>query len=193
MDEGADAYVLNVERDQQRLRSRHLHLLSHTGLRRGEALARRWRDVVVDWKNDQADRGHLSISRAVGVVKEKGQPERIVEDATKTGVARSVALDPETIRLLRRWRLARTELSLASGRPNRLVNPEALVFGTIDGEYRHPERFSRLFTEKVGQCRHLPGRRPAAADPAPRSAPLAWLAAVPRRSPTEGHRGALGP
>jgi integrase len=124
-------------------------LLLMGGLR---SLAPRWRDVVVDWKDDTADRGHLSISRAVGVIKVKGQPERVVEDGTKTGVARSVALDADTVKLLRRWRLARTELSLASGRPDRLVSPDALVFGTVNGGYRHPERFSRLSTQKLAQC-----------------------------------------
>lgn len=129
------------------------HLLAHTGLRRGEALALRWRDVVVDWKDDNVDRGHLSVSRAIGVIKVKGEPERILEDSKKTGVARSVALDPDTVRRLRRWRLARSEFSLASGRPDQLVNPGALVFGTVDGGYRHPDRFSRQFMAKQDQCR----------------------------------------
>src|SRR3954469_21643564 len=53
-------------------------LLAFTGMRRGEALALRWRDVDLD-------AGRVAVRRSVGVVKDKGQGEKLVEGATKTG------------------------------------------------------------------------------------------------------------
>jgi integrase len=57
-------------------------LLGATGLRRGEALSLRWRDVDLDG-------GRLAVRRSVGVVKAKGAGERLVEGPTKTGRASS--------------------------------------------------------------------------------------------------------
>ena len=61
-------------------------LLAATGMRRGEALALRWRDVDLD-------AGRLAVRRSVGVVKAKGAGERLVEGPTKTGRSRVVDLD----------------------------------------------------------------------------------------------------
>src|SRR5919112_5420663 len=51
-------------------------LLAATGMRRGEALALRWRDVDLD-------AGRLAVRRSVGVGKAKGAGERLVEGPTK--------------------------------------------------------------------------------------------------------------
>ena len=53
-------------------------LLGVTGMRRGEALALRWRDVDLD-------AGRLGVRRSVGVVKTTGASEQPVEGSTKTG------------------------------------------------------------------------------------------------------------
>jgi hypothetical protein len=53
-------------------------LLAATGMRRGEGLALRWRDVDLD-------AGRLAVRRSVGVIKAKGAGERLVEGPTKTG------------------------------------------------------------------------------------------------------------
>lgn len=122
------------------------HVLAYTGMRRGELLALRWRDLDLD-------QARLSIRRSVGVVKAKGEGERIVEGPTKSARARVIDLDPDTVELLRRWRVERAGLSL------HLARDEALIFGTLEGEYLHPERFSRLFNDKQAQsCRQLGGK-----------------------------------
>src|SRR4051794_9977662 len=61
-------------------------LLAASGMRRGEALALRWRDVDLD-------AGRLAVRRSVGVVKAKGAGERLVEGPTTTGGSRVVDLD----------------------------------------------------------------------------------------------------
>ncbi|MEA3217603.1 MAG: hypothetical protein QOJ19_3759, partial [Acidimicrobiia bacterium] len=68
-------------------------LLAATGMRRGEALALRWRDLDLD-------AGRLAVRRSVGVVKAKGAGERLVEGPTKTGQSRVVDLDPGTLAAL---------------------------------------------------------------------------------------------
>ncbi|MGY1722285.1 tyrosine-type recombinase/integrase [Blastococcus sp. SYSU DS0533] len=119
-------------------------LLAATGMRRGEALALRWRDVDLD-------AGRLAVRRSVGVVKTKGAGERLVEGPTKTGRSRVVDLDAGTVAALRAYRAARGLLALD------LVRDSALVLGNLDGTHRHPERFSRRFSGQVVQARKALG------------------------------------
>lgn len=120
------------------------HVLAYTGARRGEVLALRWRDLDLE-------AARLSIRRSVGVVKVKGEPERLVEGLTKSARARVIDLDQGTVEVLRKWRLERAQASL------QLAKDDALIFATLEGAHLHPERFSRLFGEKVQQCRRQLG------------------------------------
>jgi integrase len=120
-------------------------LLAATGMRRGEALALRWRDVDLD-------AGRLQVRRSVGTVKTKGAAEQLVEGPTKTGQARVVDIDSDTVAALRAYRATRGSLSLD------LVRDAALVLGTFDGRYRHPERYSRRFVEQVAQASRALGK-----------------------------------
>jgi integrase len=63
-----------------------------------------------------------------------------------------VDLDPETVAMLRRWRVERAGLSL------QLAKDDALVFGNLEGGHLHPERFSARFAEKLAQCQRALGR-----------------------------------
>jgi integrase len=119
-------------------------LLAATGMRRGEALALRWRDVDLD-------AGRLAVRRSVGVVKAKGAGERLVEGPTKTGQSRVVDLDAGTAAALRSYRAARGLLTLE------LVRDSALVLSELDGSHRHPERFSRRFAGQLARARKALG------------------------------------
>ena len=59
-------------------------LLAATGMRRGEALALRWRDVDLD-------AGRLAVRRSVGVVRTNDAGGHLVEGPTKTGQSRVVS------------------------------------------------------------------------------------------------------
>lgn len=115
-------------------------LLAMSGMRRGEALALRWSDVDFDG-------GYVAVRRSVGVVHVKGAPERLVEGTTKTGKARVIDLDPVTLAALRAHRAQLASIALG------LARDDALVLGTVGGEHRHPERFSRRFLETVAAAR----------------------------------------
>jgi integrase len=119
-------------------------LLAFTGMRRGEALALRWRDADLD-------AGRVAVRPSVGVVKDKGRGEQLVEGATKTGQSRVVDLDAGTVAALRTYRAVRGSVALD------LVRDTALVLGTLDGSHRHPERFSRQFVAHVVQARKALG------------------------------------
>lgn len=116
------------------------HLLAHTGMRRGELLALRWRDIDLD-------AGTVSVLRSAGLVRVKGQGGVITEGQTKTGRPRVVDLDDATVSLLKAHRRDRGRLVLA------YVRDDAVVFGDHEGRVRHPERFSRVFAETLARCR----------------------------------------
>ncbi len=114
-------------------------MLAMTGMRRGELLALRWRDIGLD-------EATVSIRRSAGVVRVKDEGARIVEGPTKTNRPRVLDLDEATVTLLRAHRRERGSMVLAYARD------PALVFGDHEGRHRHPERFSRLFAETLTRC-----------------------------------------
>ncbi|HYX93526.1 MAG TPA: site-specific integrase [Geodermatophilus sp.] len=119
-------------------------LLAYTGMRRGEALALRRRDVDLD-------AGRIAVRRSLGVVKTKGQGEELVEGATKTGQSRVVDLDAGTVAALRGYRAVRGSAALD------VVRDTALVHCNLEDTPRHPEQFSRRFLGHVVQARKTLG------------------------------------
>jgi len=115
------------------------HVLAMTGMRRGELLALRWRDIDLD-------AGTISIRRSVGVVKTKGQPEQITEGGTKTCRPRVIDIDPATAAVLRTWKSERGAMAL------QLARGGSVVFGNREGSFRHPETFSKLFGKAQERC-----------------------------------------
>ena len=100
-------------------------------MRRSEALALKWNDV-----NTKTMR--ISIRRAVntdGWTKTK---------TTKTGNARAIDIDTETLKVLASYKVARAELSFD------LAKADAFIFGNDDGNLRSPyaitDRWSRRLT-----------------------------------------------
>ena len=120
------------------------HVLAYTGMRRGEALALRWRDVDLD-------AGTVAVRRSVGVTHAKGEPAKVAEGPTKTARPRVVSLDAATADLLRTWRWEREVLA------PELAADGALVFSTLNGDHEHPERFSRAFRDAQQRCRNALG------------------------------------
>ena len=114
-------------------------VLLASGMRRGELLALRWRDLDLNG-------GTVAVRRSVGTIKVKGESTRRHEGPTKNGKDRVVDLDPATVDLLREHRKLRAGLAFQLG------TGEALVFGNEEGQHRVPETFSRSFADGVGRC-----------------------------------------
>jgi integrase len=120
------------------------HLLAYTGMRRGEALSLRWRDVDLDT-------GTVSVRRSAGIVRYAGEGAEMVEDDTKSGKPLVIDIDPGTVEVLRAWRKERGSLALA------LAKPTALVFGDLEDDHRNGEHVWRQFKRDVTRCRKALG------------------------------------
>jgi integrase len=116
------------------------HVLAFTGMRRGEALALRWRDVDLD-------AAALRVRRSAGMVRVAGEGAEVVEGDTKSGKPRLVDLDGPTAAVLRAHKRERGALAL------QLARDDALVFGDIEGGHRNPEHVSRQFARDTTRCR----------------------------------------
>lgn len=109
--------------------------LATTGCRRGECLGLRWEDVDLDARRASIRQTVTRVGREV-----------IIASRTKTGDARAIDLDVDTVAMLRTWRARQAEERLAAG-PN--WQDHGLVFTLPDGRPYHPERFSREFDRRV--------------------------------------------
>jgi integrase len=116
------------------------HVLAYTGMRRGEALALRWRDVDLEAAT-------IRIRRSAGMIRIAGESASVVEGDTKSGKPRLVDLDGPTAAVLKAYRRERGALALP------LVLDGALVFGDIQGDLRNPEHVSRQFVRDITRCR----------------------------------------
>lgn len=148
------------------------HLVGTTGLRRGEALGVRWRDLDLDGARLSVSQTIVSADYAVLLSEPKTQAGR-----------RSVALDPETVRLLREHRKQQVEERLALGGYS---DDRDLVFCALDGGPLHPSNVSKRF-DKLVKGAGVP------AHPFSRSAPHPRDAGPPRRHSSEGGAGTSRP
>jgi integrase len=80
-------------------------VLAMTGMRRGEALALRWRDVDLE-------AGTLRVRRSAGMVRNAGEGAEIHEGDTKSGKRRVIDLDEDAVTGLRAHRKARGAMAL---------------------------------------------------------------------------------
>jgi integrase len=111
------------------------HLLAMTGMRRGEALGLLWEDV--DLEN-----GRLSVRRALIP---SGALVVVSEPKTARG-RRSIALDPETVEVLKRQAGQQLADQIAQG--DEWID-SGLVFTKEDGTAWHPEVASRCFRQAL--------------------------------------------
>jgi integrase len=128
---------LNSTRDERL--SPLWHVLAMTGMRRGEALGLRWIDVDLE-------AGRLSVRRALIP---NGAVVVVSEPKTAKG-RRSVALDPETVEVLKRQ--AGQQLADQVKKGDKWTD-SGLVFTKEDGEAWHPEVVSRFFRAAVQRSR----------------------------------------
>ena len=110
------------------------HLLAMTGLRRGEALGLRWEDVDLE-------AARISVRRALIP---NGATVVVSEPKTAKG-RRSVALDPETVAVLKRQAAQQLEDQTRA----KHWSETGLVFTKEDGAAWHPEVVSRFFRQAV--------------------------------------------
>lgn len=69
------------------------HLLAYSGMRKGEALALTWNDLNLTTNE-------LRINKALS----RGKDNQLYVKSTKTGVARTIKMDPNTMVILKEWK-----------------------------------------------------------------------------------------
>jgi integrase len=111
------------------------YFAAHTGMRRGEVLGLRWRDLDLD-------AGRVSVRQALVSV----AYEATISDV-KTGTSRrTIDIDEGIVQVLDDWFKTRTE-----ERDGTTPSPDDLVFVKADGRSMHPDIFSQLFDRTVAR------------------------------------------
>jgi integrase len=107
-----------------------------TGMRRGELLGLRWRDIDLE-------HGVITIARAMSYVKEAGKPPVISFKRPKSGRGRNVDIDAALCA-----RLAARKQQIGATAPE-LVKADQIVFCNRYGRPHNPVQFSRQWRERV--------------------------------------------
>ena len=126
--------------------------IATSGDRRGANLGLRWQDI-------DFEQGTAALIWTVTCVNH----QLVVKPYGKTGENHAIILDQGTLAILKSWRSLQNQERLAAGASHECVSPEPdcelpgyhvrdLVFAQPDGDYLHPERFSREF--KRAQIRY---------------------------------------
>lgn len=100
-------------------------LLAFSGIRKGEALALTWNDL--DFKNNE-----MRINKAIS----RGKENQLYVKSTKTGVARTLKMDQETMRILKAWRIQQKQDYLMLG--FNTMQKNQLVFSNASNEFLQP-------------------------------------------------------
>lgn len=109
-------------------------LLATTGMRRGEAVGLRWKDLDLD-------AGQLSVKQTIQSIRGK----LLIGDAKSAAGNRPIALDPATVAALRdhRKRMLEERMLVAADHAD-----EGLVFHRPDGSALRPETVSSSFLRR---------------------------------------------
>ena len=105
-------------------------LIAYTGMRRSEVLALKWNDI-----NTKTMR--ISIRRAVNT------EDWTQTKTTKTGGARVIDVDGETLKVLASYKITRAELSFD------LAKADAFVFADDDGNLRSPDAMTSRWDRRL--------------------------------------------
>ena len=110
-------------------------LAATTGMRRGEVLGLRWRDVDLDAARLSVRQSIVSVAYEIKITEPKTARSR-----------RSIALDQRTVAALRAWRKLQLEDRMLLGDD---YDNSGLVFTRQDGRFIHPDRFTQVFDKHV--------------------------------------------
>lgn len=123
------------------------YLLIDTGCRRGEAMGLKWESLDLD-------SGIMTIERALLYSPKKG----VYESTPKTGKSRVLRLAPETVQLLRKWKVAQDDLH--KGYADAWIDT-GYVFTQDNGDRMNPDSLTD-WLNKFSKANALPHIHPHA-------------------------------
>lgn len=104
------------------------HLLAYSGLRQGEALALKWRDINFEEQT-------LTVNKTLT----RGEDSRLIVLTPKTAKsARTISIDDNTLNILRVWRKAQLSELLRVGFNS--MDDDQLVFTNVDNQFLSPAK-----------------------------------------------------
>ncbi|MDO4679666.1 MAG: site-specific integrase [Aerococcus sp.] len=114
------SFLEALKNDHDSLWFMYFHLLAYTGARRGEALALTWQDVNFSAQT-------LTIDKTVARAKDERGRYILEVHPPKNGKTRTIALDDQTVQLLKQWKTESARLLLGFGfnalAPSQLIFP----------------------------------------------------------------------
>ncbi|MGE7948178.1 tyrosine-type recombinase/integrase [Lysinibacillus sp. NPDC093688] len=112
-------------------------LLAFSGMRKGEALALTWNDLIFTTNE-------LRINKALS----RGKDNQLYVKSTKTGVARTIKMDDKTLAILKEWKKKQKQDYLILG--FNTMQPKQLVFSNEQNEYLQPTKTRKwiLYVQK---------------------------------------------
>lgn len=102
-------------------------LLAFSGMRKGEALALTWNDL-------NFTTNELRINKALS----RGKDNKLYVKSTKTGVARTIKMDDNTVAILKEWKKKQKQEYLKLG--FNTLQPKQLIFSNERNEYLQPTK-----------------------------------------------------
>lgn len=116
-------------------------LLAFSGMRKGEALALKWKDISFT-------DNEIQINKAIS----RGKDNQLYEKSTKTGVARTIKMDQHTMAILKEWQKKQKEDYFKLGFNTK--SPNQLVFSNEYNEFLQPTK-TRKWILHVQKKYHL--------------------------------------
>lgn len=117
-------------------------LLSYSGMRKGEALALQWKDI-------DFTKSEIRINKALS----RGKENKLYLKETKTGNARTISMDLETMKLLDQWKKQQRKDYLTLG--FNTLDEGQLVFSNERNEFLQPTKTRKWLVriqEKYDRC-----------------------------------------
>ncbi|SOC13515.1 site-specific recombinase XerD [Ureibacillus xyleni] len=101
------------------------HLLAYSGMRKGEALALSWKDIDFN-KNE------IRINKAIS----RGKDNKLYVKSTKTGMARTIKMDTNTMYILKEWKKYQRQELLVLG--YNAIQSNQLIFNNNKNQFLQP-------------------------------------------------------
>ncbi|MBK5348534.1 tyrosine-type recombinase/integrase [Bacillus sp. TH44] len=102
-------------------------LLAFSGMRKGEALALTWNDI--NFTNQE-----IKINKAIS----RGKNNKLYIKSTKTGIARTIKMDNQTLEILKNWKESQKQDYLSIG--YNTLQKDQLVFSNEKNEFLQPTK-----------------------------------------------------